>query len=500
MLSAIDDFLSGYEGRSLVVVFVNSPYLPVFDRWLTCFRAHCDTGLLAVALDDAAHEAMLRRGVSSAHIPLEGFAEFLSVKRQSKGEVDKLWSLWHLRIRVFQRVIQSGIELVHSDADALWLGDPLPGLSALSQDFITSVGLKHPRAIAKEWGFVICMGFFILRSTPAASTLLERLLQVMEDEHPDDQVAMNSLVKDLGISWTAAGDGGHHGHIAAMGLSIRTVSFDLVSREARKGAIVYHPFLQGEIQDKIRVLDAGWHQLMALAGLELSYARRNPIPKVKASRWPLFKLRKFIGVPVPMLTRRVLFIHVPKAGGTSTQKALSLGGRGHIRITDVKGYRRYFSFSVVRNPYSRLVSAFEYLTQRETLPAWDHKESDYVYAYRGDFKRFVKEVVAAVDIYRSIHLVPQTFFLCDGDRIVVNRLIALEHLDRDLPPLARRVGGARRLSRSNPSLRRQIDEYYDGETREIVARVYEKDFRLLGYDPSGGVESYPCPQVLESAW
>jgi chondroitin 4-sulfotransferase 11 len=491
-LSVLDDFLSACQSRSLVVVFVNSPYLPVFERWLTCFRAHCATNLLVVALDEQAHEEVVRRGVSSIHVPLDDFAEFLSIKRYSPREVANLQALWHLRLLVFQRIIEKGIELVHSDADALWIRNPLPVLASLRHDFIASVGLGHPQAITKEWGFAICMGFFILRSTPAAKQLLRRLLHLMEEKHPDDQTALNFLVKELGVRWTRTPDGAHESRIEDLDLTIRTVSWDLVSRRPRKGVLVYHPFLKGGIQEKIRTLDTGWHELMALSGLEQSYARRNPVPKTRTSRWPFVKVNRVRGVPLPHLTRRVLFIHVPKAGGTSTQQALALRGRGHMRIMDVERRHRYFSFSVVRNPYSRLVSAFQYLTCRETLPVWDHEESDYVYRYRGDFKRFVREVVALLDIYRSIHLLPQTFFLCDGDSVVVDRLIALEDLDRDLAPISRRVGGARRLSRSNASQRDDIETYYDAETRAIVARVYEKDFRLLGYDPCGGLEAPPA--------
>src|SRR5690606_6994134 len=65
---------------------------------------------------------------------------------------------------------------------------------------------------------------------------------------------------------------------------------------------------------------------------------------------------------------RCIFIHIPKTGGVSVSKALfgNLGG-GHNTVRDYKvifgplTFARYFSFTFVRNPFSRLYSAFSFL-------------------------------------------------------------------------------------------------------------------------------------------
>lgn len=66
--------------------------------------------------------------------------------------------------------------------------------------------------------------------------------------------------------------------------------------------------------------------------------------------------------------KKPLFIHIPKAGGSSIQNIIKkynkdLTGCLHKNVTDYsKEYRNScFVFTFVRNPYDRLLSAHKYL-------------------------------------------------------------------------------------------------------------------------------------------
>lgn len=61
-----------------------------------------------------------------------------------------------------------------------------------------------------------------------------------------------------------------------------------------------------------------------------------------------------------------IFVHIPKAAGTSVAHGLFGRGVGHKSIYEYRkifgaDFQEYFKFAVVRNPFSRVVSAYESL-------------------------------------------------------------------------------------------------------------------------------------------
>jgi len=64
--------------------------------------------------------------------------------------------------------------------------------------------------------------------------------------------------------------------------------------------------------------------------------------------------------------KKILFIHVPKSGGTSVAMAVYGKHVAHIKAVDFKRmyperFGEYFKFAVVRNPYDRLYSAYKFI-------------------------------------------------------------------------------------------------------------------------------------------
>ena len=62
--------------------------------------------------------------------------------------------------------------------------------------------------------------------------------------------------------------------------------------------------------------------------------------------------------------KKFIFFHVPKAGGSSIFDMKLKQYQGHRPVTDFSKEEREkcFTFSIVRNPYNRLLSAHSYLT------------------------------------------------------------------------------------------------------------------------------------------
>jgi hypothetical protein len=185
---------------------------------------------------------------------------------------------------------------------------------------------------------------------------------------------------------------------------------------------------------------------------------------------------------------KCVYIHVPKAGGSSV--CLDLFGYkvGHKKYKDYDRFyskllKQYFVFSIVRNPFDRLYSAYTYLSQGGKNST-DKKFFERELSQYDTFEKFVNDWVSKDNVYSWIHFVPQYEFLINKDKVIkIDYVAKLEDIDQDYGYIARRLGlGDRVLPVKNKS--RRASEYgamYTQEMKDKVALIYEKDIELFGY-------------------
>ena len=53
----------------------------------------------------------------------------------------------------------NNIDFVHSDADAVWLKNPLISFGKTAFDLLASQGTIWPLDVFEQWRFVLCCGF-----------------------------------------------------------------------------------------------------------------------------------------------------------------------------------------------------------------------------------------------------------------------------------------------------------------------------------------------------
>ena len=79
----------------------------------------------------------------------------------------------------------------------------LPGVK--SSSVVASRG-DFPASLRKRWGVTMCMGFILFRSTGPAMDKLQRLIESIVKRIGDDQIATNTAVVRLGITWDDESD------------------------------------------------------------------------------------------------------------------------------------------------------------------------------------------------------------------------------------------------------------------------------------------------------
>jgi len=182
-----------------------------------------------------------------------------------------------------------------------------------------------------------------------------------------------------------------------------------------------------------------------------------------------------------------IFIHIPKAAGTSIARTLFNKGSRHVRYIEYekanrKKFKRYFKFTFVRNPWDRLVSTYSFL-KKGGLNDQDQKwAKENLYEYP-DFEAFILGWLNEVNICTWIHFYPQHHFICDPEGIVTMDFVGkFENIENDFSYVADKLGCTQNLIKTNTGSLRHYSSYYTEETREIVQRVYSKDIQLFGYD------------------
>ncbi len=172
--------------RPLVIAFCDQGYLPLLERWTRRVRQLGVTRIKIFCLDAPTQAWCATQAIPAARIPWTG----------------ALRDLWVQRIAVFSDLLAAGESFVHSDIDAVWLGNPLEAGAAAGrgEDLLFSQGTVWPPDVHDRWGFVLCCGWFQARPTAAAQAFF-RALEANVRESGDDQISVNRLLVAMGAAW-----------------------------------------------------------------------------------------------------------------------------------------------------------------------------------------------------------------------------------------------------------------------------------------------------------
>ena len=185
--------------------------------------------------------------------------------------------------------------------------------------------------------------------------------------------------------------------------------------------------------------------------------------------------------------KKIIFIHVPKAAGTSVANALYGKTLGHFKAKMImelypKEFSEFFTFAIVRNPYSRVISAYKFVKQGGTEYMGVAKKSVYKSKLFSSFDIFVKEWLSKVDLSNEDYVFqPQYLFTHDEyDRLLVDKIWQMEGLDLFQKEFSEETGIQLNIKHLNRSKKSEIE--LNDELKQIIYEVYKKDFELFGYE------------------
>lgn len=203
---------------------------------------------------------------------------------------------------------------------------------------------------------------------------------------------------------------------------------------------------------------------------------------------------------------KFIFIHIPKTGGTSIEslffpKAKQFAEkRRHMKLLDYEDkffdFSNYFKFSFTRNPWSMTLSMYKYLWEsNHTFPTrWRSNKTKFKYFYIG-FSDYVKTYLPNYPTIRSMDIIssadreapiPKSDTLLQwttGKNWSLDFIGKFENLQKDFNVVCDKIKIPRQqLPHHNRTEHENYTEYYDEETKQIVAEKYAKDIEYFGYE------------------
>ncbi|MGH1575618.1 sulfotransferase family 2 domain-containing protein [Planktotalea sp.] len=206
--------------------------------------------------------------------------------------------------------------------------------------------------------------------------------------------------------------------------------------------------------------------------------------------------------------RNYVFVHIPKTGGTAL--TLALEGRAakddiligdtpkaqkrkrrlanltpsgrlwkHSTLADIDGIvsadelAEMFCFTLVRNPWDRVVSYYHWLREQ----GFDHPAVEL--AKTLEFEPFVRHV----DTVTAFRNSPAAHYMTDAaGRERCDAYVRIECLRQDLKPLEAHLGFELTVGRVNRSERADdYRSYYDDDLAEFVGALCADDIARFGY-------------------
>jgi len=137
-------------------------------------------------------------------------------------------------------------------------------------------------------------------------------------------------------------------------------------------------------------------------------------------------------------------------------------------------FNNYLKFSVVRNPWDRMVSAYFYFRSRDIETA-NRQYKNVKYCQEHTFPEFV--------FFHKV--LSSTNLLSVNRKLVTDYIIKFENLDNDFNDLCKRLNipktNLKHITHNTSRPRGHYSTFYDTKTMEEIKKFYKKDIKNFVY-------------------
>jgi hypothetical protein len=226
--------------KEISFTIISKEYINTGLNWIYAMQRLGLNNYMIISGDKFTSEKLDELGIHSVRAEIDE-SEFDAAFVSHDGFSAKGLAMIALKFPVTNFLVKSGYSVVFSDADAIWLHDPMAYVRGA--DIAFQRVAYHPRPIASLWGFAACSGFVFFRHDIKTIAFLDRCI-VEHQSFRCDQVAMNLALLDGEPSW--------HCEHADWSLPVGGAQYDRGSLESAFAKCVKSPikgaFRQGGLQ------------------------------------------------------------------------------------------------------------------------------------------------------------------------------------------------------------------------------------------------------------
>jgi len=192
---------------------------------------------------------------------------------------------------------------------------------------------------------------------------------------------------------------------------------------------------------------------------------------------------------------RLIFVHVPKTGGTSIGAALKQYGPSthrypqlirHAKAHELRSaigpqkWNQYTSLAVVRNPWDWAVSCYHWWTQRADRHSTLQTKASDIKAM-GSFQAFVESQFFETHI-NEFPAQDYSAWLLSDNQSICTTILRFETLNDDWEQfIAKHNYPFASLPQLNRTIRKDYRTYYTAKTIDIVSRKFQDSIQRFNY-------------------
>ncbi len=184
---------------------------------------------------------------------------------------------------------------------------------------------------------------------------------------------------------------------------------------------------------------------------------------------------------------KILFIHIPRTGGTSIRELL------HTQIIDTKSinlfhdsartlpkdfflqYDDYLKFAFVRNPWDRLLSWYSFCNADCNVRGYSCSFDFFIANY--------EEVRQKMGMDKGFHFLQIDYLMGKDGHLVVDEIGRFEDFTNEVLKILKiRESSTDVIPRINGTGVKNYRKYYSKNSRQLVDELCKKDIEYFGYE------------------